>query len=102
MGNRPLRSASVAYESCPSEHLEAQTRRPLVRVDTFDAAEGRKGLDGAVLGGVQVVYQSVARDGVVGLLREHLRANLLKLGRYWHYQRKGIPQVRVSPRVRLS
>ena len=40
-----------------------------------------------------MVYQNVDRQGVVGLLREHLRANLLKLGRGWHYQRTGIPQV---------
>ena len=38
----------------------------------------------------------MARNGVVTLLREHLRANLLKLGRGWHYQRTGIPQVQMS------
>ena len=45
--------------------------------------------------GAQVVYQSIGRDNIVALLREHLRANLLKLGRDWHYQRRGIPQVRL-------
>jgi len=48
------------------------------------------------------VYQSVARDGIVGLLREHLRANLLKLGRSWHYQRTGIPQARLDTEVQIS
>ncbi|KAK9817956.1 hypothetical protein WJX72_004857 [[Myrmecia] bisecta] len=40
----------------------------------------------------QVVYQKVERGSVVGLLREHVRRNLVRIGRQWHYQAQGIPQ----------
>lgn len=42
---------------------------------------------------IQVVYQSVSREKMLGLLREHLRANLIRLNGRWYYQRRGIPQV---------
>ena len=42
---------------------------------------------------VQVVYSKVARSTVVGLLREHLQRNIVRIGKQWHYQSKGIPQV---------
>lgn len=46
---------------------------------------------------LQVVYQSVSRQKMLGLLREHLRANLIRLNCRWHYQRRGIPQVCLAP-----
>jgi hypothetical protein len=42
---------------------------------------------------VQVVYSKVARSTVVGLLREHLQRNIVRIGKQWHFQSKGIPQV---------
>ena len=42
---------------------------------------------------MQVVYSKVARSTVVGLLREHLQRNIVRIGKQWHYQSKGIPQV---------
>ncbi len=42
---------------------------------------------------VQVVYSKVARSTLVGLLREHLQRNIVRIGKQWHYQSKGIPQV---------
>ena len=43
---------------------------------------------------VQVLYHSVSRESMLALLREHLRANLVRLNGRWHYQRRGIPQAR--------
>lgn len=42
---------------------------------------------------MQVVYSTVARNSVVALLREHLRRNIVRIGKQWHYQSSGIPQV---------
>ncbi|KAL0043706.1 hypothetical protein WJX82_005430 [Trebouxia sp. C0006] len=48
---------------------------------------------------IKVVYSKVARSTVVGLLREHLQRNIVRIGKQWHYQSKGIPQgVTLGPR----
>ena len=43
---------------------------------------------------MQVVYGRVARGAVLQQLREHLRRNLVRFGRTWHCQARGIPQAR--------
>ena len=42
---------------------------------------------------LQVVYATVERSAVLSLLREHLQQNLVRIGRRWHRQKQGIPQV---------
>ena len=44
-----------------------------------------------------MVYSKVARSAVVALLREHLRRNIVRIGKQWHYQSNGIPQVGHGP-----
>ena len=50
---------------------------------------------------MQVVYTMVARNSVVALLREHLRRNIVRIGKQWHYQSSGIPQVCCESASRL-
>lgn len=45
---------------------------------------------------IQVVYSKVIRSATVDLLREHLYRNIVRIGKQWHYQSKGIPQVWLS------
>ena len=52
--------------------------------------------------GAQVVYPSVSREQMLNLLREHLRANLVRINGRWHYQRRGIPQVTHTPCLTCS
>ena len=40
-----------------------------------------------------MVYGTVGRAAVLQQLREHLRRNMVKFGRTWHCQARGIPQV---------
>ena len=42
---------------------------------------------------IQVVYSKVTRSATVDLLREHVCHNIMRIGKQWHYQSKGIPQV---------
>jgi telomerase reverse transcriptase len=39
-----------------------------------------------------VVYEKVRRDTALTLLRQHLTGNVVKLGKQWHYQARGIAQ----------
>ena len=39
-----------------------------------------------------VVYEKVTREQALGVLKEHLTANLVKLKKQWHYQCRGIAQ----------
>jgi telomerase reverse transcriptase len=39
-----------------------------------------------------VVYEKVRRNTVLTLLRQHLTGNVVKLGKHWHYQARGIAQ----------
>ena len=39
------------------------------------------------------MYATVERSAVLSLLREHLQQNLVRIGRRWHRQKQGIPQV---------
>ena len=39
---------------------------------------------------------------MVSLLREHLQQNLVRIGRRWHRQKQGIPQVGSCPECRLA
>lgn len=45
---------------------------------------------------MQVVYSKVTRSATIDLLREHLQRNIVRIGKQWHYQSNGIPQVRLS------
>ena len=38
-------------------------------------------------------YDTVAQAPLQAMLTEHLQRNLVKFGRTWHYQTRGIPQV---------
>ncbi len=44
----------------------------------------------------QVTYERVSKATVLGLLREHLTRNVVRMGREWHRQTRGIAQVRCS------
>lgn len=48
----------------------------------------------------QVAPQLVQAEEVKLLLQEHLTAGIIRIGRQWHIQTRGIPQVR--PRYRAS
>lgn len=45
----------------------------------------------------QVVYGRVKRAALLQQLREHLRRNLVRFGKTWHCQTRGIPQVPTPP-----
>ena len=44
----------------------------------------------------QVMYATEERAALQALLREHLQRNLVRIGRSWHFQSRGIPQVTLS------